>query len=68
VKFSAVEQFPLDLFARLQSDGGSQREGKAHIQSGILATGADRLNPQGIGGLHFVLIESIFDGLFHDSL
>jgi hypothetical protein len=53
VKFPAVEQLPLDLFARFQTDGGSQRQREAYIQPGILSAGADRLDTQWIGGLHF---------------
>lgn len=49
VEFSAVQEFPLDLFAWLQADGGRQGQGEAHIEPRVLATGADDLDAQGIG-------------------
>jgi hypothetical protein len=52
VKFPSVQEFPLDLFAGLQADGGRQREGKIHIQPRILSTRANRLDPQRKGSWH----------------
>ena len=59
MEFAPVEQLPLDLFAGLQTDGHSQTEGKAHIESGILPFGADGLHPQRIGEGHFFLHQSV---------
>ena len=44
-QFASIEQFPLNLFAGLQSDGRSQRNRKIDIEFRGLALGTD--------GLHF---------------
>ena len=44
MKLPAVQQLPLHFFARLQTDRGRQGQRKTHIQAGILAARADRLN------------------------
>ena len=55
MKFLAVQEFPLDLVSRLETDGGGEGHGEADIQAGVLSAGADGLDPQGIGGLHLFL-------------
>ena len=54
VKFTSVEQFPLDLFSRFQADRGGQSQGEAHVESGVLSARTNRLDPQRKGGWHFV--------------
>jgi len=44
VQFAAVEQFPLDGFASLQPDGGSQRDGEIDVEAGRGALGANGLD------------------------
>ena len=44
VQFTPVEQFPLDLFTRFQADGGRQRQGKAHVEPGVLSARTNRLS------------------------
>ena len=44
VEFLSGEQFPLDFLARFQSDSSGQRQGKIHVQPGLLAFGTDGLN------------------------
>ena len=44
VEFAAVEQFPLDGFASLHSDGGSQRDGEVDLKPGRGALGANGLD------------------------
>ena len=44
VQFAAVEQFPLDGFAGLHPDGGSQRDGEVDVEAGRGALGANRLD------------------------
>ena len=44
VQFAAVEQLPLDGFASLQPDGGSQRDGEVDIKPRRGALGADGLD------------------------
>jgi len=45
VEFSPIQEFPLDLFPRLQADGGGQRDWEIDVELGFLSFGAD--------GLHF---------------
>jgi hypothetical protein len=45
VKFAPVQQFPLDGFTGLHSDGGSQGDGEVDVEPGGGALGAN--------GLHF---------------
>lgn len=54
MKFAPVQQLPLDLFARLQTDGGRQGQGEADIEPGVLSARTDCLHTQGVGSLHFV--------------
>ena len=54
VQFAAFEQLPLDRFARFQTDGGGQGEWEADVEARVLATRANRLDTQGIGGWHFL--------------
>ena len=53
MQFSAVQEFPLNLVAWFEADGGGQSHGKADIESLILALGTNGLNAQGVSGLHF---------------
>ena len=69
VQFPSVEEFPLDLFAWHQADGGRQREGKIHIQPRILSARTNRLDPQRKGSWHlFGLAYCYFVGLPTASL
>lgn len=54
VQFSSIQQFPLDLFPGLQTDGRGQRDGKVNVEFGFLSLGPD--------GLDF---ERIFSWTFH---
>ena len=54
MKFAPVQQLPLDLLARLQTDRGRQGQREAHIEPGVLSARTNRLHAQGIGSLHFV--------------
>src|SRR3990172_13255902 len=45
MQFAAVEQFPLDGFAGLESDGGSHRDGEVDVET--------RRSALGSNGLHF---------------
>jgi hypothetical protein len=45
MQLTPVEQFPLDFFAGLQTDGGCQSQREAHVESGFLSARADRLEP-----------------------
>ena len=54
VQFAAVEQLPLDRFARFQANGGGQGEWEADVEAGVLAARANRLDAQGVGGWHFL--------------
>ena len=60
MKFTPIEQLPLNLFSRFQADGGGQGQGEAHIEPGVLSARTNRLDPQGIGSGHFLVIESMF--------
>ena len=53
MQFTAVEEFPLDLFARLQADSGRQGQREADIEPGILSARTDRLHTQRVGRFHF---------------
>jgi hypothetical protein len=53
MQFCAVQKFPLNLIAWLETNGGGQSHGKADIESLILALGTNGLNAQGVSGLHF---------------
>lgn len=44
MQFAAVQQFPLHLFARLQTDGDGQSEWKTDIEAGLLTLGTNRLH------------------------
>jgi hypothetical protein len=44
MQFAAVEQFPLDGFAGLESDGGSQRDGEVDVETRRSALGSNRLH------------------------
>jgi hypothetical protein len=52
VEFAPVKQFPLDLIAGPQADGGGQGQGEAHVEPGSLAFGTNGLNAQGVGHRH----------------
>ena len=54
VKFAAGAEFPLHLLAGLQTDGGRQGEGKAHVEPGISSARAYGLDAQGLDGFNFV--------------
>ena len=56
MQFASFQQFPLDLIARFQADGGGQGEGKAYVKPGLLTARANRLDFQRIGGFHFLCI------------
>ena len=49
-QFVPVEQFPLDLIARVEADGGGQGQGKTHVEPGLLSLRANGLDFQRIGG------------------
>jgi hypothetical protein len=44
VEFAPIQEFPFDLFAGLQADGGRQRQWKVDIETGLLPTRANRLH------------------------
>jgi len=52
MQFATVEQFPLDLVARLQADGGGQREGEIDVEARLLSLGTDGLDFERIFCLH----------------
>jgi len=45
MQFAAIEQFPLDGFAGVESDGGSEGDGEVDVEPGRGALGSN--------GLHF---------------
>jgi hypothetical protein len=53
MQFAPIQQLPLHAIARIQSDGRRQGQGKTHVEPGLLALRADRLDLQRIGRLHF---------------
>lgn len=53
MEFAALEQFPLDFVPGLQTDGGGQGQGKAHVEPGLLPARTDGLDFEGIGDGHF---------------
>ena len=63
VKFTPVEQFPLDLFSRFQADGGCQSQGETHVEPGVLSARPNRLDPQGKGSWRFLIGLHFFVGL-----
>ena len=44
MQFAAIQQFPLDLIPRIETDGRRQSQWKADIKSGLLALRADGLD------------------------
>jgi hypothetical protein len=60
VEFAPLQQFPLDVIPRVEADGRRQGQGKTHVEPGLLAFGADRLDFQGIGRFHFFQKSSCF--------
>ena len=60
VQFAPVQQFPLDLVAGLEANGGGQGQWKTHVEPGLLSFGADGLDLQRIGvRLHFFVFFEI---------
>ena len=60
MEFTAIEQFPLHGFTRLQADGGGQGQREADVEARLLALGTTGLNFDGIGGLHFFSLIMLF--------
>src|SRR5206468_2462952 len=60
VQFASIQQFPLDGFACLQSNGGGQGQWKADIEAGLLALRTHRLDLQRVSRLHFFDLRSCF--------
>lgn len=44
MKFSPVQEFPLDLLSRFQTDGRGERDREVNVEFGFLPFGADGLN------------------------
>src|SRR2546425_1086874 len=44
MEFAAIEQFPLNGFARLHADGGGEGQRKADVETRLLALGTTGLN------------------------
>lgn len=60
MEFAAIQQFPLDFIAGLQTDRGGQGQGEADVEPGSLTTGTNGLNAQGVRHRHSIAWNDVF--------